>query len=170
MNFLFKNKINKFISFKNQQKGFLVVEILVAASIITLTILSATVVAQKSIYVSRQALNATQAAYLLEEGAEAVRVHRDNAWSNISSMTVGTNYYPVFSGGAWTFPTSASTIGIFTRKVVLSNVNRDNTTKDIVTSGGTVDTGTKLVTVTISWNEGINVITKTLPFYITNIF
>ncbi len=167
MNFLLKTKN---ISTTKKQKGFLVVEILVAASIITLTILSATVVAQKSIYVSRQALNATQAAYLLEEGAEAVRIYRDNTWTNISGMTVGTNYYPLFSGGTWTFPTSASTIGIFTRKVVISNVNRDNSTKDIVTSGGTVDAGTKLVTVTVSWNEGTNVITKTLPFYITNIF
>ena len=167
MNFMLKIKS---ISTTKKQKGFLVVEILVAASIITLTILSATVVAQKSIYVSRQALNTTQAAHLLEEGAEAVRIYRDNAWANISGMTLGTNYYPVFSGGTWTFSTTVSTIGIFTRKVVVSNVNRDNSTKDIVTSGGAVDAGTKLVTVTVTWNDGTNVITKTLPFYITNIF
>lgn len=151
------------------KKGFMTIEILVAASIITVSILAAMAVAQKSIYVSRQAFHATQAAFLLEEGAEIVRILRDNAWSNISSLTAGTNYYPAFSGGTWTLSPTANTVGIFTRTVVLTGVNRDNTTKDIG-SAGTDDPGTKLVTVTVSWTEGGITITKTLPFYIINIF
>lgn len=148
----------------------MVVEVLVAMAIITASILSATAVAQKSVYISRQAFHATQAAFLLEEGAEAVRVLRDNAWSNISSLIIGANYYPLFSSGAWTLSTTANTIGIFTRTITLANVNRDNTTQDIVSSGGTLDSGTKLVTVTVSWGEGGATITKTLQFYIIDIF
>ncbi len=154
-------------NFYNQ--GFLIVEMLVAISIITVSILAAMSVSQKAVYVSRESFHATQAGYLLEEGAEAVRVLRDNAWSNISSLTAGTTYYPTFSGGTWTLSTTANTAGIFTRTVTIADVNRDNTTQDISISG-TNDPGTKLVTVTVSWSEDATVVTKTLSFYIINIF
>ena len=125
---------------------------MVATSIITVSILATMTVAQKSIYVSRQALHATQAAFLLEEGAENTRIARDNAWSNVTALN------------------SSEQVGIFTRTVVASNVNRDDTSKDIVTSEGTIDDGTKLITVTVSWPEGGIAVTKTLRFYISNIF
>lgn len=145
------------------------VEILVAVSIITVSILAAMTVAQKSIYVSRQAFHATQASFLLEEGAEAVRILRDNMWTNISSLTAGVNYYPTFSGGTWTLSQTANTVGIFTRTATITNVNRDDTTKDISITG-TNDPKTKLVTITVSWPEGGVTVTKTLQFYIMDIF
>jgi len=108
MNFLKKNLI----------RGFLTVEMLIAISIVTVSVLAAMSVAQKSILVSRQALHAEQANFLLEEGAESVYILRDNAWSNISALSTTTTYYPVFSGGTWTLSsTPATTIGIFTRTV-----------------------------------------------------
>ncbi len=149
--------------------GFMVIEVLIAASIISVSILAATAVAQKSVYVSRESLHITQAGFLLEEGAEAVRIVRDNAWSNVSSLALNTNYYPAFSGGTWTLSSTANTVGIFTRTVSVASVMRDNTTKDI-SSSGTVDTGTKLITVKVSWNEGGSTLSKTLSFYIMNIF
>ena len=145
------------------------VEIIVAISIITVSILAAMAVAQKSAYLSRQALHTTEAAFLLEEGAEAIRILRDNAWSNISSLALGTDYYPTYSGGTWTLSSTPNTVGIFTRKVIITSVKRDDATKDIA-SVGTDDLGTKLVTVTVSWLEGGTTVTKTLPFYIINIF
>ena len=150
--------------------GFMLVEILVAVCIITASVIAVTIVAQKSIAVSRQAFNSSQAGFLLEEGAEAVRILRDNAWSNISALTVGTTYYPTFTGGTWTMSTTPNTVGSFTRTVVVASVNRDSSTKDIVSSGGSVDSGTKLVTVTVSWVEGADTVTKTLQFYVINIF
>ncbi len=135
-----------------QNRGFMMVEILVAVSIITVSILAAMAVSQKSIFVSRQAFHSTQAAFLLEEGAENARIARDNAWSNVVALN------------------SSEQVGIFTRTVVASNVNRDNSSKDIVVSGGTLDSGTKLITVTVSWNEGGSAISKTLKFYISDIF
>lgn len=148
----------------------MMIEVLIAASIITISILAAMSVAQQSIYVSRQAFHTTQATFLLEEGAEAVRIVRDNAWSNISSLTLGTNYYPTFTGGTWTLSSTANAVGIFTRTVVLTSVNRDDITKDIVESGGTLDSGIKLVTITVSWLEGATTVTKNLQFYIVDIF
>ncbi|MFA5840869.1 MAG: hypothetical protein WC847_01170 [Candidatus Paceibacterota bacterium] len=151
------------------RRGFMAVEILVAASIITVSVLAATAVAQKAVYISRQSLHVTQASFILEEGAEAVRILRDNAWTNISSLTAGINYYPTFAGGTWTLSSTPNTVGIFTRTVSIANVNRDNTTQDI-SATGTNDPGTKLVTVTVSWLEGGVTINKVLQFYIIDIF
>ncbi len=171
MNKIIKNKARPHqLCRKHRGQGFMMVEVLVATSIIAISILAAMAVAQKSVSVSFEASHISEAGFLLEEGAEAVRIVRDNAWTNISGLTAGTIYYPTFSGGTWTLSTTSNTVGIFTRKVVIANVNRDNTTKDIVTSGGTVDSGTKLVTVTASWIEGGTTITKTLKFYLINIF
>ncbi|MEO5635261.1 MAG: hypothetical protein ABIS26_02695 [Candidatus Paceibacterota bacterium] len=157
------------IKLRKYQRGFFVIEILVAISIITASILAAMAVSQKSISLSRQALHATEAAFLLEEGAEALRIYRDNAWTNISGLSINADYYPTFTSGTWTMSTTPNTVGIFTRVVTLESVNRDNTTKDI-SSSGTDDPNTKLVTVTVSWNEGTTTVTKILQFYILNIF
>ncbi len=153
-----------------RERGFSLVEIIVASAIISLALLSVIVAAGRSLALSHRALDTYVAGTLLEEGAEAVRVVRDNAWTNISGLTAGTTYYPTFSGGTWTLSTSASTVGIYTRTVVITAVSRDNTTQDIVSSGGTADTGTKKVTVTVSWNESGSSLSKTLQFYIANIF
>ena len=146
------------------------VEVLVTASIITASILAAMAVAQKSVQIARQSFHTTQAALLLEEGSEATRIVRDNAWSNISGLTLGTDYYPTFSGGTWTLSATPNTVGIFTRTVNVASVNRDDATKDIVSSGGTLDAGVKLVTVTVSWSEGGVTVSKNLKFYLVDIF
>jgi Tfp pilus assembly protein PilV len=153
----------------SKNKGFMMIEILVATSIIAVAILAAMTVSQKSVYVSRQAFHATQAAFLLEEGAEAVRILRDDDWVNISSLTEATDYYPTFTGLTWTLSPTANNVGIFTRTVQIGGVSRDDSTADI-SEAGTSDPGTKLVTVTVSWVEGGVTITKTLPFYIMDIF
>ncbi len=147
----------------------MMVEIIIVASIITASILGIMAVAQKSIYVSRQTLHSVQASFLLEEGAEAVRVFRDNTWTNISSLNNATDYYPVFSSGTWSLSTTPSQVGIFTRKVNIASVSRDNTTQDI-SSTGTNDPGTKLITVTVSWSEAGTTVSKTLSFYIMDLF
>src|SRR3989344_5197475 len=101
----------------------MMVEVLVVISIITLSMIASMAVAQKSIYVSRQALHMSQAAFLLEEGAEAVRTLRDNAWTNIFSLSPRTSYYPLFSRGAWALPSAPNTVGNFTRTISNANVN-----------------------------------------------
>ena len=150
------------------QKGALMVEVIVVVSIITVSILVALAVAQKSIYLARQSLHHSQSAFLLEEGAEAVKVIRDNAWSGISSLTLSTDYYLSFSGGAWILSATPSQVGIFTRKIVFSSAYRD-ANQDLAPSG-TLDDQTRLVTVTVSWTEGAQTLSKTLQFYLTDLF
>ena len=153
----------------------MVIEVFVAASIIAVTILAATAVAQKSISLSRQATHGAQAAFLLEEGEETVRIFRDNnTWANFTTIfNTSSTYYipPDVSSWTSTLPTTSSgnLVGIFTRTMTIANVNRDGTTDDI-SSGGTNDPGTKLVTITVSWPEGGTTVAKTLQFYIMDIF
>lgn len=159
---------NKNIYFKNKQ-GFMLIEVVVATAIIIVSVLVAMSVTQKSVYVSRQALHTSQASFLLEEGAEVVRILRDSNWTNISSLTAGTNYYPTYSS-SWSLSTISSNVGSFTRTVTLTSVSRDATTGDIVSSGGVDDVGTKLITVNVSWLEGGVTLNKSLSFYIMDIF
>ncbi len=166
---IFQNNFCSNRNAKHHREGFMMVEMLIVISIISVSIIAFMAVAQKSIFISRQSTHATQAGFLLEEGAEAVRIVRDNAWSNIGALTLDTDYYPTFSGGTWTLALTPNIVGIFTRTVSAASVKRDNVTGDI-SDVGTDDPSTKLITVTVSWMEGGDTITKTLSFYIADIF
>jgi len=183
---------------KNKQKGFMIVEVLVASAIIAMSVLAASNVAQKSINVSRQSFHSAQAAFLLEEGAEIVRVGRDSSWAYISSLTSGTEYYPMYcrlgdvysdskcivyavdtsvwilwpmdNSSPFFLTNQSKNVGQFFRKIVISDVYRDSVTQDIVSSGGVLDSGTKFITVTVSWDQGGKMINKTLSFYLADIF
>lgn len=151
----------------NLHKGALTIELLIATAVIAVALVAATLSAGGAISASRQTLHQTQGAYLLEEGAEAVKIIRNEAWSNISNFTNGTDYYLSFSGTVWSLGTTPNTEGIFTRVINFEEVERD-INDDIVSSGGTVDTGTRYVNVEVSWNEGDQTKTKNLEFYITD--
>lgn len=142
---------------------------MVASTIIVIAFLAVILVANKSVRVGARAVHTLQANFLLEEGAEAVRIARDNAWTNISNLNLATNYYPTFSGGTWTLSSTPNTVGIYTRTVVVENVNRNAGTGNIDPAGA-LDTGTKLVTITVTWLEGGISINKTLSFYINDLF
>ena len=158
--------------------GFALVEAMVACAIIVTATFALVSSAQKGIALSNLALEQTKASYLLEEGAEATKTVRDSGWSNISGLTVGTTYYPSYSNttNTWSLGASAPANptnpidGLFTRSLVISAVNRDSTTEDIVTSGGTLDANTKKVTVTVSWPSPSGTQSKTLSLYMSNIF
>lgn len=158
---------------KKTQTGFSLVEVLVAASILSASLLSVIAIAGKSIVISHRSVSTYVASTLLEEGGEAVRTIRDANWTNISALTAGTTYYPKFDTGTntWSLTTTSSDgiVGVYTRSVVISAVTRDGSSN--IASSGTADAGTKLVTVTVSWKEGEgSTLSKTLSFYISNIF
>jgi Tfp pilus assembly protein PilV len=160
---------------KNKEKGSMIVEIIVATSIIVVFFLVALNVAQKTVTLSRRAVHSAQAAFLLEEGAESVKIFRDNnTWANFTSFfNPASTYCLPGTVSSWTSALSTSSpcskIGVFTRIVNVANVNRDGTSGDIVSSGGMLDSGTKLFTITVSWPETGNTITRTLKFYVSDI-
>lgn len=164
-NFLFKNKYKKNIS------GFALVEVLIACSVLSILSFSLISATNKGINLSNVALRQVQASFLLEEGAEAVKVIRDSSWSNISSLNNNTNYYLNYNTttNTYSLSTTANTIdSFFTRTVVFSGVTRDS--NDDISSSGTDDVGTRKVTVTVSWISGGVTLSKSLSFYLANIF
>lgn len=149
-------------------------EILIGASIITASFLGVLTVFDRLTKASRQMSELTQANFLLEEGIEAARIWRDAGWANLGNWPSGTEYYLTWTGGAWATTTANAFLdGKFERQVSLNNVNRDDTSKNIVPpagGGGTVDPNTKLVTVTVAWSATGGTTTRSLSAYFANLF
>lgn len=153
------------------KKGFTLLEILVGASIIVASFLGVLTVFDRLTRASRQMMELTQTNFLLEEGLEVARLWRDAGWTNLGDWPTGAEYYPIWSGDKWaTSTTNVFLDGKFERKIRVANVNRDNTSQDIVLSGGTDDPNTKLVTMTVAWSISGATTTKTLSAYFTNLF
>ena len=150
---------------KSKNTGSLLVEVLLAVFIVTVALVGASVAVSASIETSRLSLRETQATYLLAEGAEAVRMVRDNNWTTFAALTLGTTYYPTYSSG-WALSTTPNTVDGFTRTVVFSAAYRDS--NDDLATSGTLDPRSKKVTVTVSWDGGAS--SKSISFYLMDIF
>lgn len=152
------------------QKGFGLLEIIVGLSLISGSFFALFLVSQMSLKIVEENLNTAKASFLAEEGFEAIRILRDSSWNiNISSLTVGNSYYFEFNGVTWLSTTTNAYIdGIFERKFVLSSVYR-NANGDIADSG-TLDTGARKVTVSVSWSTKNGTTTRSISSYLFNIF
>lgn len=170
----------KNIIFKNKN-GFSLIEVIIACTIITLSVLVVMSVASKGIELSNRSLSQSQANTLLEEGAEAVKSIRDLNWDNISSLSLDTEYYLFFDTitNNWYFSLSSEKPeasipdypidGIFYRTVVFSSVLRDGE-DNIVLSSGDLDEGTRKVDINVSWVFGGETLSRSLSFYLMDIF
>lgn len=149
----------------------MVIEILVGLSILSIIILGFSNLAQKSISISSRSLNILRATFLLEEAAEITKMYRDESWSNISNLSLNTDYYLSLDdvNDQFVFSTTPNQNDNFTRIINFQAVNRDSATDDISVSGDN-DPNTRLVNISISWQQGTETITKTLSFYIFDIF
>lgn len=149
------------------------IEVLVAAAIIVSSVVSIMGAYGGLTSLSLKNTPKLQAAMLLGEGAEALRIIRDSGWTeNIASLSNGTTYRFTWdtAGGRWRATTSAFMIdGMFDRTFTLSAVSRDSTSYDPVTTGGTLDTGTRKASIQVSWNDGTGTTTKSVETYIYNI-
>lgn len=85
----------------------------------------------------------------MQEAKEALRVIREAGWANV--QTDGT-YHPVVSGTSWILSSGTETSADLTRSIVISSVQR-NSSGTIVSSGGSNDPSTKLVTFSVSWTQ-----------------
>jgi len=176
MKYLTFNKKNKFVS----NKGFSIVEVIIATAIISVTIFALMSTAQKGIELSNQALRQSQANTLLEEGAEAVKSIRDADWVTIADLTLDTDYYLFFNitTNIWSLNLSSITPSgsipiypidsIFTRTVLVSSVDRD--ANDDIIELGTLDLKTKKINITVSWIASGGLKSKSLSFYLADIF
>lgn len=150
-------KYTKRGTIKNKQSGFGIVEILVAAVIISLVLVGLHSALTQALRLVYRSTERTQAAFLAEETVEALRSLRDAGWSTyIGTLSAGTEYFLGWSGGTWNITTTNSLIdSTFERKFVLADVYRDNSSDDIAPTG-TLDPGTKKITVTVEWGTIIS--------------
>lgn len=157
-------------SYNNKQYGTVLVEVIVAVSIISIIFIELFGVATRTLSFSYQSLKTSEASFLLEEGAEAVKTIRDDNWTTLSASLLETPYYLSFSSGIWSLTSTETQIGEYTRTVTLHSVYRD-TNDDIISSGdGTLDPDIIRIAVSVIWPNGNQTSTKTLSFYIANIF
>lgn len=150
-------------------RGFGLVEIIVVAAIVGTAFVSLYelfVLSSRPISTSK---NQTEAVYLMEEAIEAVRVLRNNSWTdNIATLENGTTYYPTVANDQWTLSTinPGPVNGLYTRTIVVNATLRD--ANDNISSSGTLDPNTKKLTATVTWPERGELRTVTVETYITN--
>lgn len=159
----------------SSQKGFSLIEVVIASAIIAAVLSGLTWVSQTSFRMVSDSTLEARAYFLLEEGVEAVRVLRDQSWSsNLAPATSRITFYPVFTGGNWTLSTTDPGLidGVFSRRVIFSDVYRKTADDDIVDitapDSKALDPGTKKMTLRVSWGPVTK--EKSLSTYITNVF
>ncbi len=167
-------------SIKNNKKGFSVIELMVAITILVVVVIVFYQVAAFSLRALKGSINETKAGYLAQEGVEAVRNIRDQVeWDDggdgkigIGEFSVVNIYYPIISANNWELTTTDPGILdiFFTREITFANLSRDPATDDIEDVYNPVndDENSKKVTVKVSWQEGGENKDVTLVTYITN--
>ena len=153
-------------------RGVTLVEIIVAAAIV-LTLTGAVIGAYIS-YMDhfRGTTKRIQAAYLLEEGAEAVKILRSKSWSNnIAPLATDDRHFLAFdrAESTWHTTTTPEWInGTFKRWFVLKEVTRNG--QDDISDSGSIDDGTRKVNVHVAWSTGDATSTRTIHTYITDLY
>ena len=161
-----KININKKNIFK---KGFSLAEAVVVAAIASSFIVVLSYVNTNYLNYAYSQSSLIQANFLAEESLEAMRFLRDKSWSaNIASLTPGQDYFLYWNGSTWSATTTTQTPSGFWRTIKVENVYRDS--GDNISSSGTLDPGTKLVTASVSWSLKGATTTKQFQTYLANVF
>ncbi len=133
----------------DKKRGQSLIELLLAValgSILLPALLTGLVASREGNVQQKQRVRAVQ---LLQETQEAMRSIREKGWSN---LTTNGTYHPVISGSSWALASGVATIGDYTQTVAITDVRRDATTNQIVSSGGFLDPSTKRIDITIAWS------------------
>ncbi len=155
---------------KNKKKGITIIEVIIATSIVTLSMISISVVYGNFVSLSIKNTDKIQAAFLLDEGVEALKMIRNNSWSQIASSTPNTDYYLVWYNNIWQSTTTQIVVdNKFIRKYRVRNAYRDGNLNVYESSSyGSNDDNNKIVDLSVNWNNGATT-TKSISFYIFNL-
>ncbi len=159
---------------RKNNTGFSLVEVVVGAAILGVSMVAIINAYSYFLRAESYGSKSLEATYLLEEGIEGMRYIHDKGWTaNIATLSTTTTYYLSLSSasgvGTWQATTTRQVYSnIFTRRINLTDVIRNNTTKDI-SSVGTYDPNIKKITVTVSWlGPSGTSISRTLSAYLSN--
>ncbi len=154
-------------------RGIGLIEVLVGVSIIAIGFLALSDSYTKYVKYALANNKNVQAAYIGEEGLEAVSFLRDKSWSTyIAPLGTTTTYYLAWdsTNSFWKATTTAQYVdSTFLRTVGVTDVKRDSNGR-IISSGGTYDPNTKQITVTEQYSQGHATTTKSMTTYIANIY
>ncbi|MBI2011078.1 MAG: hypothetical protein HYS89_02550 [Candidatus Colwellbacteria bacterium] len=144
-----------------QNNGQSLVEVIVGAAIAALIIGGAATALVVALRSNKQATNSETAVSLGEELRDGLKSVAEADWQDLYSLSpkgAGNPYHLIESGSPPVLVTASSTEDVvvsgitYTRSFITENANRDSN-GDIVSSGGTEDTSTQKVTVTVTWSS-----------------
>jgi Tfp pilus assembly protein PilE len=152
-----------------KNRGIALVEIIIGSAIIAVAIIAASESFSKYVQYALSSQRNVQVAYLLEEGIETMKYMRDKGWANnISKLSTTTTYYLRWTGSDWATSTTEQYVdGQFLRSVTISDVKRNGS--DQISSSGTYDPNTKIITASVAYSQDFATTTKSLSSYITNL-
>jgi len=169
---LMQGKITCIMRTVHYTQGITFVEILIASAVMLM--LTGTIITTYISYMTayRNTTHTITASYLLEEGVEAVKTIRDRSWEHeIAPLsTNGTHHHLSFSTTTLRWNTTSTpeySNDTFKRWFTLETVQRDS--NDDIASSGTIDDGSRKLTVTVAWPQGMSTSTKEITTYITDI-
>lgn len=153
-------------------KGFTLIEVMLATALLLMFSTATIGLFRIGTLSNTKSEHAVKGMMLAKEGIEAVYSVRDAGgsswnWTSTPVSTINNEYYqPSISGTAWTLGSKISTVPVptmvsphagFSRRVYIQDVRRavgcGSSICNIVESGGSVDSGTKKVTVIVEWFE-----------------
>lgn len=150
---------------RKDNEGQSVIEVILAVAIFVIVISGVVVSILGVLGLNQGSGEEMVALEYAREGIDASRAIRNQGYSNlIDSSALGINN----SSGTWSFGGSSNTFDKYTRVLKIEPVQRD-ASGNIVTSGGTVDSNTKKVTSTVTWQvSGLRNNSLALTSYLTN--
>lgn len=133
-------------------KGISIVEIIIAAAIIGISVVGIIGAIQIYLKIVYQNAREAQAVLLLDETAEALQYIRDESFDTyIATIPLDTSYTVFWNATGYELATSTIMLPYdMTRTVVFEEVRRDGSDQ-LVTSGGSVDDDTRKAIITIEW-------------------
>ncbi len=136
------------------QKGFGLIEIIIAATISIIVFLAAILYLNFSLKIAAEDINKMEALYFAKSSLEQARSIRDEDWTIIDTLNRSDEYHfeaDAFSPPKWVPVSGSETVGRYTLQFVLSDVYRNAVSDDIVSSGGILDTETIKITSSVSY-------------------
>lgn len=150
--------------------GFGILEVILAMGLWMILATMGVTMTLGSFRLNRLGGEQTSAVQLAAEGIDAVRAMRSQGWNTPFLATNCTAGCGIDStSGTWVFSGASDVTNKFTRKVFITQSQRDGS-GNIVDSGGTSDPETYKVVSQVQWNRGIPPITNTVTRtdYFTN--
>ncbi len=157
-----------------KNKGSLLIEVLVAAAIISTSVLASLGVFGTMARLQYRNTARIQASFLADEGIEAVKTLRNASWNtNIENLTIGSKYYLYWNNHSWNVNASTTLVdGQFSRYFTLSNVYRDASFNIVTstTSGAAIDTDMRDMVMNVEWVDESGTSSKSIETYLYNLF